>query len=194
MVRAFVSAALLALSLGAATSHAHAQPLGAAPTSAAPEDYPERDVSLTSGLALGISLPTGAGLVGIRADYLFQLPDTWWRLGVHAAAGALLCPEPDCHASYTFGLLGSYGHQHRIFLEAKTGTLGGVTLSLHGQDVASRAAWGVGAIVGYEYMGPAGFFLRFGVGFSVLVEPAIELLSDRVGPALTLLHLGWKLW
>lgn len=166
-------------------------PMAAGPEAAAPR---ARDVSLTSGLALGVSFPTGGGLVGIRADYLFQLPNTLFRLGVHAAVGALLCPEPDCHASYTFGVLGSLGHQHRLFLEAKTGTLGGVTLSLHGQDVASRAVWGVGAIVGYEYMSDSGFFLRFGFGFSVLVEPAIELLSDRIGPALTLLHLGWKLW
>jgi hypothetical protein len=195
MVRVALAAAF-ALQLVAAGARADASP---SPVAQAPVEQQTpvehvRDVSLTSGLALGVSFPTGAGLIGLRADYLFQLPSSWFRLGVHAAVGAYLCPDPECHPSTTFGLLGSWGHHHRVFLEARTGTLGGVTLYLHGQAVASRAVWGIGSEVGYEYMAASGYFLRFGVGIALLVDAAIEPLSERIGPSLTLLHVGCKLW
>ena len=185
---ALAAAAAVALQLAAAGAQADASPTRAAPAEKV------RDVSLTSGLALGVSFPTGAGLIGVRADYLFQLPSSWFRLGVHAAVGAYLCPDPECHPSLTFGALGSWGHHHRVFLEARTGTLGGMTLYLHGRAVASRAVWGVGSEVGYEYMAASGYFLRFGVGITLLVDAAIEPLSERIGPSLTLLHVGCKLW
>jgi hypothetical protein len=115
-------------------------------------------------------------------------------LGVHAGLGAYLCPDPDCHPSATFGALGSWGHHHRVFLEARTGTLGGVSLRLHGLAVASRAVWGIGSELGYEYMAESGFFVRFAVGVALLLDVSIEPLSERVGPSLTLLHVGYKAW
>jgi hypothetical protein len=162
-------------------------------------ESPRRDVYVpavteTSGLALGVSLPTGAGLIGVRADYLFQWPRTLFRLGVHAGVGALLCQEPECHASYLFGVLGSWGHQHRLFLELNGGTFGGVSLQLHGTNIASRALWGAAAELGYEHMLSTGLFIRFAAGLAYLFEPAIEPVSDRLGLALTLLHVGYKLW
>jgi hypothetical protein len=188
MVRAALALAA-ALSLQLAAAGARAQPTAASSPSQA-----ERDVSLTSGLAVGVSFPTGAGLVGVRADYLFQLPRSWFRLGVHAGVGAYLCPEPDCHPSFSFGALGSWGHHHRLFLEARTGTLGGVSLYLHGQAVASRAVWGVGSELGYEYMADSGFFARFAVGAALLLDATIESFSERFGPSLTLLYVGYKVW
>lgn len=198
-----VLAPVLVLQLMAAAAQADPGTLDRGPASAAPASPaakpppdPIRDVSLTSGLAIGVSFPTGAGLIGVRADYLFQLPHTWFRLGVHAGAGAWLCPDSasECHASVSFGALGAWGHHHRLVLEARTGTLGGVSLTLHGQVAASRAVWGVGAEIGYEYMADTGFFLRCGVGIAVLVDATIEPLSERLGPSLTLLHVGYKAW
>jgi hypothetical protein len=192
---ALVLLALAVWQLSAAAANADTSP--AAPASVpmpARSGELVRDVTETSGLAIGVSFPTGAGLIGVRADYLFQLPRTLFRFGVHAGVGAFLCVDPDCHPSYSFGALGSWGHHHRLFLEVLTGTLGGATLQLHGQNVASRALWGVGSEIGYEYMGEGGFFIRFGAGIAMLVEPAILPLSERIGPALTLLHVGCKLW
>jgi hypothetical protein len=185
-----VLSAFIALQLLAAAAQADAS----ASAPAARSTEPVHAVTETSGLAIGISIPTGAGLIGLRADYLFQLPRTLFRLGVHAAVGAYLCPEPECHPSYSFGALGSWGHRHRVILEVLTGTLGGVTLYLHGQSVASRAAWGVGSQVGYEYMAESGFFIRFGAGIALLVDASILPASERIGLLLTLVHVGSKLW
>jgi hypothetical protein len=184
VVRTFVALQLLAAGAQA----------DASPSAPARSPEPKHEVTETSGLAIGVSIPTGAGLIGVRADYLFQLPRTLFRLGVHAGVGAYLCPDPECHPSYSFGALGSWGHRHRVFLEVLTGTLGGVSLNLHWQSVASRALWGVGSEIGYEYMGESGFFIRFGAGIGLLVEATIVPLSGRIGPVLTLLHVGCKLW
>ena len=151
------------------------------------------EVTETSGLALGVQLPTGAGLVGLRADYLFQIPRTFLRFGVSAGVGALLCIH-GCHASVLFGGLVSWGHRHRIFLELATGTFEGMSVTVHGEHAGSRPLWGIASQVGYEYMSESGFFTSLGAGIAFLFEPAIYSVSERLGPAITLLHVGYKLW
>jgi hypothetical protein len=150
-------------------------------------------VTETSGLALGVQLPTGAGLVGVRADYLFQVPRSFLRFGVSAGVGALLCID-GCHASALFGGIVSWGHRHRIYFEVASGTFEGISVTVHGEHAGSRALWGIASQVGYEYMSESGFFTSFGAGIALLFEPAIYSVSERLGPAITLLHVGYKLW
>jgi hypothetical protein len=177
-------------------------PLWAAQARAEGGDEAERatkplppQITETSGLALGVVLQLFPGLAGVRADYLFQVPRTFFRFAVSAGVGATFCSEQDgARASPVFGALGSWGHRHRLFFEGFGGMLWCGSLELHGQYVASRAFWGVGVQAGYEYMRPTGFFARFGVGVVLLLEPAIEPLDRRIGPMLTLLNAGYKLW
>jgi hypothetical protein len=156
---------------------------------------PPPQITETSGLALGVVLQIFPAKAGVRADYFFQIPRTFYRFGIHAGVGATFCSdEVGSRTSAAFGAIGSYGHRHRLFVEASGGTLWCYTLELHGVPVASRALWGVAMQVGYEYARPTGFFARFGVGVVLLVEPPIESLDRRIGPMLTLLNAGYKLW
>jgi hypothetical protein len=157
---------------------------------------PPPQITETSGLMLGASLPTGAGFVGVRADYLFQVPRTFFHFGIFAGVGAFLCVEGGgCHASAVFGALSSWGHRHRVFWEVATGTYGAVGVRLQYELVASRALWGIASQLGYEYWKPStGFFARVGAGVALDLEPAIIPLSRRISPAITLVHFGYKLW
>lgn len=162
-----------------------------APTSAHAE--PMRKTH-TSGPALGVVAPVGAGLVGVRADYILQMPESNLRAAAHAAVGGPACVNGDCgRASTVFGLTGTWGNRNRIFIEAEVGTVGLVQLRLHDTALDSRLLWGCKAILGYEFMGYSGFFVRFGLGASWLWEPALFSFEDRIGLAATG-HIGHKLW
>jgi hypothetical protein len=185
----FVLASLAASQLSAAAAQADAP---------VPAPILPAEVTETSGLAIGVSFPTGAGLIGVRANYWVQVPRSFYRWGVEAGVGAYLCPASDaqaeCHASAVFGALGSWGHRHRFVFEFLGGTLDGLSITLHGRTAASRTLWGLGATVGYEYMAESGFFLRFGIGIAYLFGIEIEPFSQRLDPVATLLHVGFKLW
>ena len=147
----------------------------------------------TSGPALAIVMPVGPAIIGVRADYVIQIPDSDWRAAVHASLGGPHCVDPHCFATYAFGVTGTWGERNRLFLEAALGKLSSTPLDVADTRVDSRLLWGSSAIAGYEFMAYRGFFFRFGLGARWLWEPALFSLSDRLS-FWALNSIGHKLW
>ncbi|HKP62699.1 MAG TPA: hypothetical protein VJV78_38450 [Polyangiales bacterium] len=150
-------------------------------------------ISETSGLAIGVSAPTGAALLGVRVDYYLQLPDSLFRVGAHAAIGATVESSP-VKPTTAFGLMGSWGPQHRVFLEALVGTLEWLTISLHGRPVADSMNWGGQLLAGYEFMSLIGVYVRTGLGAMYVWEPTLRPPNSRWDVAVKLVDVGFKLW
>jgi hypothetical protein len=93
-----------------------------------------------------------------------------------------------------FGVMGSWGHQHRLVLDAFYGTVGALWFSFHGEAPETQATQGAGLAVGYEYMAFSGLFLRTDVGGSYAFGPPIKAPINRFAVALTLIGIGYKFW
>lgn len=151
----------------------------------------------TSGLGLSAGIGFQYPIIGAQGAYYFQLPASLFRVTPYAGIGGGLCtsaPRSDCAMGTVFGAMGSWGHNHRIMLDAFYGTVGAYSLSFHGEAPDTKATWGVGLAVGYEYMAFSGFFARIDAGGTYAFGPPIKAPVHRFGLALTLIGVGYKFW
>jgi hypothetical protein len=183
-IRLLVAAVVFALpvSVGAAGG-------AKAGVAAAPQKTGASDPTRTSGLALSVGLGSQYPLLGAQLAYYLQIPEASFRLTPYASVGSQLCSG--CLGA-AFGVMGSFGHQHRFVVDAFYGTVGSTWYSLHGEPRHELVTWGVGLAVGYEQMIRSGFFWRVEGGATYAFGPPIFPPQDRFGPALSL-GVGYKL-
>lgn len=154
-----------------------------------PQETAENDPTRTSGLALGVGLGSQYPLLGAGLAYYLQIPEASFRLTPYASIGSQVCSG--CVGA-AFGVMGSFGQQHRLVVDAFYGTVGSSWYSLHGEPRHELVTWGVGLAVGYEQMIRSGFFWRVEGGATYAFGPPIFPPKDRFGPALSL-GVGYKL-
>jgi hypothetical protein len=155
----------------------------------APQAAGESDLTRTSGVALSVGLGSQYPLVGAQLAYYLQIPETSFRLTPYASIGSQICSG--CVGA-AFGVMGSFGQQHRLVIDAFYGTVGSSWYSLHGEPRHELVTWGVGLAVGYEQMTRGGLFWRVEGGATYAFGPPVFPPKDRFGPALSL-GVGYKL-
>jgi hypothetical protein len=149
----------------------------------------ESDPTRTSGPALSVGLGSQYPLVGAQLAYYLQIPEASFRLTPYASIGSQVCSG--CVGA-AFGVMGSFGQQHRLVVDVFYGTVGSSWYSLHGELRHELVTWGAGLAVGYELMLTSGFFWRVEGGATYAFGPPIFPPKDRFGPALSL-GVGYKL-
>jgi hypothetical protein len=182
-----------------ATSHAvvDSRPDATSPREVVPPSSNEPHKTETSGLGLSAGVGSQYPIVGLQAAYFVQMPHSLFRVTPYAGIGTGLCntaPRGDCATGWVLGAMGSWGHQHRIMLDAFYGTVKAFWLAFHGEAPETHAVSGAGLAVGYEYMAFSGFFVRTDVGGSYAFGPPITAPKNRFGIALTLVGVGYKFW
>ena len=183
--------AALATTLGAAVLGAEV----AAPA-ADPAVNSERRVTESDGLALSAGVGVQYVLAGLQAAYYFQLPHTLYRIVPYAALGIGWCGSPDSflECSLTAGVMGSWGHKHRLFVDLGYGPLGSYSFSFHGEEPLEQAVSGPFAALGYEYLSFAGFVFRSELGLGYMMGIPLIRSEERTALTLTLFGLGYKFW
>jgi hypothetical protein len=147
------------------------------------------------GLALSLGLGTPYGGAGGQAAYWLQLHGSLFRVAAYGGLGVAAVESPGgVVVGWALGMLGSWGHKHRVLLDLSVSTLAVQSLSLHGEALNDQAVLGPSLAVGYEYMAFWGFFFRAELGVGYMVGEPILAASERVVPVLTLLGLGYKAW
>lgn len=149
----------------------------------------------TSGLGLSLGLGTQYPVFGGQVMYYLQLPDTLLRVAPYASLGLLsVGTAGGSNLGAAFGAIASWGDKHRLLLDAAYATVGLVSLNPHGRELDSRGVWGPKLELGYEYMAFSGWFFRFGVGAVYMTSQPLFSPRKRLGLALTLFGVGFKLW
>jgi hypothetical protein len=154
-------------------------------------------ITESDGPAFSFGLGMQYALIGVQGAYYYQLESTLYRVAGYVSLGilpAVADDRDDLNLGYTFGLMGSWGHKHRVLLDLSFGTIGKQWLRLHGEFVGSRVALAPGLGVGYEYMTFEGFFLRVAVGIAYTINIPIYAASDRLNFTITPIGLGLKVW
>ena len=152
-------------------------------------------VTETDGLALTAGVGSQYVFAGFQAAYYFQLPHSLYRIAPYLAAGAGLCGrKDDVECALALGVLGSWGHKHRLFVDLAYVPLAQYSFSFHGEQMHQFAVSGPALSVGYEYMSFAGFCLRTGIGAGYLLGHSLIPDEQRLVPTLTLIGLGYKFW
>jgi hypothetical protein len=138
-----------------------------------------QDKALTSGLAVGVGAGFESAGLGAHAIYYLQLPNERWRLAAHAGVGFFLRPAA------SGGVMASFGRRHRLVLDLLVSPC--AAISNFGDP---EVFYGVGALVGWEWMASYGLGVRTTVGAAY--RPELE--DEPVNLALNLLSLDYKFW
>lgn len=151
----------------------------------------------TSGLALTVGIGNQYPIFGAQVAYYVQIPHSLFRVVPYVGGGFGVCVGRDDDSSCTTGgvggVMGSWGHKHRVVLNAAYGTVGAFAIRLHGQSLPATSFEGIGLGVGYEYMAFNGFVFRSDIGLAYAFLPPL-LQSSPVAVTLTLIGVGYKLW
>ena len=164
-------------------------------TALSPANQPHK--TETSGLGLSAGIGSEYPVIGAQAAFFIQMPHSLFRVTPYASLGGDLCnpaPEGDCTTGWAAGVIGSWGHQHRVLADVFLGTVGWYWFSFHGEEAHTHAAIGSGLAVGYEFMAFSGFFVRTDIGLTYAFGPPVTALKNRFAPALTLIGIGYKFW
>jgi len=172
--------------------------LGAELAGPAPEPTAPAELRVTEsdGLALSAGIGVQYVFAGLQAAYYFQVPHTLYRLVPYAAFGGGWCGSADSvlECALAAGVMGSWGHKHRLFVDLGYGPLGAYRFSFHGEKLMQHAVSGPYAALGYEYLSLAGFVLRTELGAGYLLGAPLIRAQERTSLALTLIGLGYKFW
>jgi hypothetical protein len=158
---------------------------------AAPEARTERTPErrppgARTGPSAALGIGHGYGLLGLQLSFPIAVSQSL-ALGPFLGVGGLPAHE-EAEGVWTVagGLLGYWGTRHRLLLELSVAPVALRTLDLHGTRVATDAAYGPAAIVGYEFVSDPGFLVRAGAGAGA---PIIE--DSGIFPLISV-GLGWK--
>jgi len=159
---------------------------------AAAQTTPPVHKTETNGLGLSAGLGNQYPILGVQAAYYFQVPHSLFRVVPYLGVGTGLCAfhgqQAACTSGAVAGVMGSWGHKHRLVLNASYGTVGVSAFWLHGQLSDAVSIEGIGLAVGYEYMAFSGFFYRADIGAAYALLP--PLLRSQVPVILTLTPVG----
>jgi hypothetical protein len=145
------------------------------------------DRATTSGLSVGVGFGKPSAGLGGHVYYYLQLPSDRWRLAAHAGVGVfgLVVFDGEAHVGVAGGVMGAFGRRHRLALDVFTAPL----RTTGSTEERMELYYGVGALVGYEWMARYGLSVRTTLGVAYCpgnggsFEPAGELVS-----------LGYKFW
>jgi hypothetical protein len=113
----------------------------------------------------------------------------------YVALGAGMCgPEDGPECTLAFGVLGSWGHKFRLFVDLAYVPLARYSFTFHGEARHGFVMAGPLLSVGYEYMSFSGFCLRTGVGIGYLLGRPLIPAEQRPTLDMTLIGLGYKFW
>jgi hypothetical protein len=156
----------------------------------------ELRVTESDGLALSAGIGVQYVLVGLQAAYYVQVPHTLYRIVPYAAFGGGWCGAADSvlECALSAGVMGSWGHKHRLFVDLGYGPLAAYSFSFHGEDLTQHAVSGPFAALGYEYVSFAGFVLRTELGAGYVLGAPLIRSQERTLLTLTLIGLGYKFW
>lgn len=159
---------------------------------AAAQTTPPVHKTETNGFALSAGLGNQYPAIGVQAAYYVQVPHSLFRVTPYLSVGAGLCAfhgqQSACTSGAVAGMMGSWGHKHRVVLNASYGSVGVAAFWLHGQLSDAVSIEGIGLAVGYEYMAFSGFFYRADIGSAYAFLP--PLLRNRSPIILTLTPVG----
>lgn len=148
-----------------------------------------QDRALTSGLSLGLGMGHSSAGLGGHVHYYLQLPSERWRLSAHAGVGVIgyvmFDGEAEGRVGVAGGLMTAFGRRHRLVLDV----LAAPYQASGETGERMKLYYGIGALVGYEWMARYGLSVRAAVG--VAYCPAD---GGSVGPAFDLVSLGYKFW
>lgn len=154
-----------------------------------------QDRAETSGLSLGLGAGHPSGGLGANAYYYLQLPSERWRLAAHVGVGVIgyvtVDGEKDGRVGVAGGLMAAYGRRHRLIMDVLAAPFGAEG-SIGGEDEHMRLYYGVGALVGYEFMARYGLNVRAGLGIGYCPDRGRR--AGEVGLALDLVSVGYKFW
>jgi hypothetical protein len=158
------------------------------------------DRSATSGLALALGWGNETAGFGGVVHYYFQIPDSRFRVAVHAGVGGhwagTNAVEDRWRLAGSGGVSGTFGRRQR-FLFDLWGAPTGVNqhLSLHGETAKEwRPLYGIGLNLGWEFVSRRGFVMRSSIGPAYAFHPRIFGEIGRWNVSGNLLTLGYKLW
>lgn len=166
-----------------------------APPASALVTRDEPRVTETDGLALTAGLGSQYVLAGVQAAYYFQIPHSLYRVVPYVAVGWGYCGSGDgAECALAVGMLGSWGHLHRLVVDLAYAPLGRYSVSFHGEAWHSFAVAGPVLSLGYEYMNFDGLCLRMGVGLGYVLGHPLMAADQRLTKEMTLIGLGYKFW
>jgi hypothetical protein len=148
-----------------------------------------RDRAATDGLSVGVGIGHASAGLGGRVHYYFQLSERW-RLAVHGAVGingyASSDGEADARVGAGGGVMAAFGRRHRLIIDVLAAPFQADAV------IGERMAlyYGVGTLVGWEWMARYGLAVRAGLG--VQYCPARD--GGSIGPAIDLVSLDYKFW
>jgi len=151
-----------------------------------------RDVSETDGPALGVAIGADAGGLGGVVAYYFAWPQK--RLGLMPHAGLGWTTVSDTGPSLSVGLGGSFGRRNRLVVDVQLASVGTQELTLHGELLDTKQVYGVGLLVGWEWLSWSGFFVRANAGPAFAFLPPLYQRSEGWTIQGNLLSMGVKAW
>lgn len=155
----------------------------------------EPRITESDGLALSAGLGTQYVLAGVQAAYYLQIPHSLYRVAPYVAVGVGACGgDNGVECAIGAGVLGSWGHRHRLVVDLAYVPLTWYRFSFHGEAAHQFAVSGPALSIGYEYMGFGGFCMRSGIGAGYLLGRPLIPDDQRLTLALTLFGLGYKFW
>jgi hypothetical protein len=149
-----------------------------------------RDRATTSGLALGVGLGHPSGGLGGHAQYHLQLPSERWRISAHAGVGVIgyimFDGEREGAVGVAGGIMTAFGRRHRLVMDVLAAPF--QASGRTGEPI--ELYYGVGALLGYEWMAPYGLFVRTTLGVAYCPRRG----GGEFSPAIELVSLGYKFW
>ena len=152
-----------------------------------------RDVGQNDGPAVGLALGAdGGGLFGAFLAYYVTWPDK--RLGVmpHAGAGAAFYSE--AAPAFSIGVAGTFGGRHRLIIDLQLTGVSAQRLTLHGAQLDAKTIYGLGVLVGWEWLSRSGFFMRANLGPVFQFLPPLYQRSEAISFSANVLSMGVKIW
>jgi len=152
-----------------------------------------RDVRSEDGPAVGVALGAdGGGFFGGFAAYYVAWPNL--RLGVMPHAGIGLAAYREANPALSVGVAGSFGRSHRLVVDFSLTGVGAQDLTLYGERLDAKTVYGVGLLVGWEWLSKSGFFVRANLGPAYAFLPPLYPRSEAWTVTFNLLSIGAKLW
>jgi len=148
----------------------------------------EQNRAETSGLALGVGLGHSSAGLGGHVHYYLQLPSERWRLAVHGGVGiigyVMFNGEAEGRVGGSGGLMTAFGRRHRLVVDVLAAPFQGSG----GTGERMQLYYGVGMLIGYEWMTSYGLSISTALGISYC--PTHD--GGAIGPAMDLVSIGYK--
>ncbi len=152
-----------------------------------------RDVGGTDGPAVGLAVGAdGGGFYGGFLAYYLTWPAKRLGLMPHAGVGAAFYREAS--PAFSLGIGGSFGRRHRLVVDLQVTGVSAQSLTLYGERLDAKPIYGLGFLVGWEWLSRSGFFMRGNLGPAFAFLPDLYQRSEALEVTFNLLSAGVKVW